>query len=470
MLTVYGAKQLNTVVRYFIGVLSALLASLAWANNPLVHEFMLDNGMKVIVKQDHRAPVAVSQVWYKVGSSYEEAGSTGLSHVLEHMMFKGTESLGPGEFSRIISELGGSENAFTSRDYTAYFETLSVQHLERALELEADRMRNLLLDPAEFAKEIEVVKEERRLRTEDKPSGLTYEQLMAVAWRASPYQNPVIGWMNDLDNMQLADLQRWYERWYAPNNATLVVVGDVDPQAVLEMARKHFGPIAPSDLGQLKPMIEPEQRGLTRVTVEAPAKQPYMVMGYKTPVVGHAQEDWEPYALYVLSAVLDGGASARLSRELVRRQKVAASAGAQYDAYARLPNLFLFVGTPTDAHTTEDVEQALRVQIKRVQEELVSPQELERVVTQAVASKVYEADSLFYQAMEIGVLETIGLDHRLIDDEIARLRAVTPEQVRSVARKYLVDRNLTVATLVPQEIEQTSSVDAKPAAGGRHGS
>ena len=195
-----------------------------------------------------------------------------------------------------------------------------------------------------------------------------------------------------------------------------------------------------------------------------------MLMGYKTPVIGHAGEEWEPYALYVLASVLDGGASARLSRELVRRDKIAASAGAQYDAYARLPNLFLFDGTPTDAHTTADLEQALRAQIERLQEELISPEELERVVTQAVAGKVYEADSMFYQAMEIGILETIGLDHRLIDEEIARLRAVTAEQVRAVARKYLVDENLTVATLMPQAIENTGSTASTVATGGRHGS
>ena len=458
---------MNKVARFLAPVLCALLLPVAWAN-PQVHEFMLDNGMKVIVKPDRRAPVAVSQVWYKIGSSYEEAGATGLSHVLEHMMFKGTEAIGPGEFSRIISELGGEENAFTSRDYTAYFETLSVEHLDRALELEADRMRNLKLDPQEFAKEIEVVKEERRLRTEDKPSGLTYEQLSAVAWRASPYQNPVIGWMNDLDNMELADLQRWYERWYAPNNATLVVVGDVEPLDVLEKAKKHFGPIQPSELGTLKPMLEPKQRGLTRVTVRAPAKQPYMLMGYKTPVVGHAEHEWEPYALFVLASVLDGGASARLSTELVRKQKLAASAGAQYDAYARLPNLFLFDGTPTDGHTTADIEEALREQIERLQQELISEQELKRVVTQAVASKVYQADSMFYQAMEIGMLETIGLDHRMLDKEIDRLRAVTPEQVREVARKYLVEDNLTVATLVPQEIQPAVS-RVEETAGDSHG-
>ncbi len=447
--------------------LALLLVPLAAASQ--VSEYRLDNGMKVIVKEDHRAPVVVSQVWYKVGASYEPDGITGISHALEHMMFKGTDELEPGEFSRIISALGGSENAFTSRDYTAYFETLSVKHLERALELEADRMRDLKLDPEEFAKEIEVVKEERRLRTEDRPSGKVYEQFNAVAWRASPYQNPVIGWMNDLEHMTLEDLAAWYRRWYAPNNATLVVVGDVQPDAVYEMAKRHFGPLEPSELEPLKPAGEPEQSGETRVEVKVPARQPYLLMGYKTPNVGQSQEPWEPYALYVLSSVLDGGDSARLSRELVRGRGIAASAGAEYGSYSRLPGMFLLDGTPTDGSSVAELEQALRDAVARLREELIDEQELMRVVTQAVADKVYQADSIFYQAMEIGVLETIGLDWRLIDKEIEALKAVTPEQVRTVAQRYLVDENLTVATLVPLPMEQQEPRPAV-AAGGRHGS
>ena len=455
-----------TVLNRFV-FFAALLVPLAALAD--VSEYMLDNGMKVIVKEDHRAPVVVSQVWYKVGASYEPDGVTGISHALEHMMFKGTDKLGPGEFARVISALGGTENAFTSRDYTAYFETLAVEHLDRALELEADRMRNLQLDAAEFAKEIEVVKEERRLRTEDKPSGKVYEQFNAVAWRASPYQNPVIGWMNDLENMTLEDLADWYRRWYAPNNATLVVVGDVEPAAVRDMAERHFGSLPQSEIPPLKPAAEPGQYGETRVEVRVPAKQPYLLMGYKTPIVGRSQEPWEPYALYVLSSVLDGGSSARLSRELVRGRAIAASAGADYDSYSRLPGMFVLDGTPTDGHTVAELEQALREQVARMRDELIDAAELKRVVTQAVASKVYEADSLFYQAMEIGMLETIGLDWRLTTTEIEALKAVTPEQVRTVAQRYLVDDNLTVATLHPLPIEPQQPRAAR-VAGGRHGS
>ncbi|MGD1982283.1 MAG: pitrilysin family protein, partial [Chromatiaceae bacterium] len=317
-------------------MLAVLLVGPAQAK---VSEYQLDNGMKVLVKPDRRAPVVVSQVWYRVGASYEPDGLTGVSHALEHMMFKGTESLGPGEFSKTISALGGDENAFTGRDYTAYFETLAVEHLDTALRLEADRMRNLALDPGEFAKEIKVVKEERRLRTEDRPSGKVFEQFNAVAWRASPYRNPIIGWMNDIKHLSLEDLADWYERYYAPNNAILVVVGDIDPEAVFEMAKTHFGGFEPMEIPALKPFVEPEQSGETRVTVSVPAKQPFVLLGYKAPVIGRAEEDWEPYALYVLSSVLDGGNSARLSRELVRGSAIAASAGASYSGYSRLDSM-----------------------------------------------------------------------------------------------------------------------------------
>ncbi len=233
------------------------------------------------------------------------------------------------------------------------------------------------------------------------------------------------------------------------------------------MAERHFGPLPAAEVGSLKPVSEPGQSGETRVEVRVPARQPYLLMGYKTPVVGRAQEDWEPYALFVLSSVLDGGNSARLARELVRGRGIAASAGAQYGTYSRLPGMFLLDGTPTDGSDVAELEQALRAQVARLREELIDPAELERVVTQAVAGKVYQADSLYYQAMEIGTLETIGLDWRLIKTEIDALKAVTPAQVREVARRYLVDDNLTVAVLHPLPMDPDAP--SEPArVGGRH--
>lgn len=419
-----------------------------------VLEHQLSNGMKVIVKQDQRAPIVVSQVWYKVGSSYESGGLTGISHVLEHMMFKGTKAHPPGEFSRIIAANGGEENAFTGRDYTAYFQTLAKDRLPVAMELEADRMRNLLLPEEEFRKEVEVVKEERRMRTEDDPNSLTYEQFNTVAYEASPYRIPVIGWMSDLDALQADDLRTWYRKWYAPNNATLVVVGDVDPQEVVKLAERYFGPLQAEQLGQTKPRTEPAQRGMKRITVKAPARQPYVILGYKTPVIGGAAEAWEPYALEMLANVLAGGDSARLTRNLIRGSQIAAAADADYSAFSRLPGMLTLDAIPTPGKSIDQLEQELKAQIAQLQKEPVSAEELERVRNQIIAAKVYEKDSVFYQAMLIGQLETVGLDWRLGDQYVEHLKQVTPAQIQQVANKYLLDDSLSVAVLDPLPIER----------------
>jgi len=432
-----------------------------------VHEYRLANGMKVIVKEDHRAPVAVAQVWYKVGSSYEHDGVTGISHVLEHMMFKGTKQHGPNEFSTIIAANGGRENAFTGQDYTAYFQQLEKDRLAISFELEADRMQNLLLDPEEMKKEVQVVMEERRMRTEDKPQSLTYEQFNAAAYATSPYHNPIIGWMDDLKHLTAGDLRNWYNHWYAPNNATLVVAGDVDPQAVAELAEKYYGPVKPRPVPTLKPRREIEQRGLKRITVKAPAELPYLLMGYKTPVVKTAEVDWEPYAIDMLAGILDGGDSARFTRELIRGEQVAASVGAGYDLYARMGEMLIIDGTPAQGHSIEELEDAIREQIDRFKTELVSREELERVKAQVVAAKVYEKDSIFYQAMQIGTLETVGLDWRVMDEYVDRLKAVTPEQIRAVANKYLTDDHLTIAVLDPQPMDNTRP-NIPAAQGGQH--
>jgi zinc protease len=421
-----------------------------------VHEYMLGNGLKVIVKEDHRAPVVVSQIWYKVGASYEVNGSTGVAHVLEHMMFKGTQKLEANEFSRIIAANGGRENAFTGQDYTAYFQQLEKSRLPISFELEADRMANLNLKSEDFKKEIKVVMEERRMRTEDKPRSLTHEHFVATAFVNSPYHHPVIGWMDDLENMNVDDMRGWYANWYAPNNATLVVAGDVNHKDVFELAKKHYGPVKPRKIPKVKPQREFEQRGIRRIVVKAPAQVPYFIMGYKTPVVKTAKLDWEPYAIDMLAGILDGGESARFSRELVRGQEIATSAGAGYDMHSRLGDLLLFDGTPAKGKTIEDLEKAIRAQLEKLKTELVSQEELDRIKAQVVAGKVYEKDSIFYQAMQIGTLETVGLDWRLMDEYVDRLKSVTAEQVQAVAKKYLIDDHLTVAVLEPQSSNQSS--------------
>ena len=419
-----------------------------------VHEYMLKNGLKVIVKEDHRAPVVVSQVWYKVGSSYENDGMSGISHVLEHMMFKGTRKHPAGEFSRIISENGGRENAFTGRDYTAYFQQLEKSRLHVSFELESDRMRNLSLRKEDYAKEIQVVMEERRMRTDDDPQSLTEEQFTATAFVNSPYHHSVIGWMDDLENLTVEDVRKWYEKWYAPNNATLVVVGDVDPDNVFKLAKKYFGPLKPSVLAPPKPRNEIEQLGERRIVVKAPAELPYIIMGYKAPVLSTADEPWEPYALEVLAGVLDGGDSARFARELVRDKQIAASVNVGYNMTARKEDLFTLDGTPARGHTISEIEAALKEQIKRLHDQPVTADELARIKAQVIASNVYQRDSVFYQAMQIGTLETVGQSWKLLDEYVDKIQKVTPEQVQKVARKYLTDDKLTVATLDPLPLSE----------------
>ncbi len=453
-----------TKFKRIIGLL-LVVPAIATAN---VSEYQLDNGLKLIVKEDHRAPVVVSQVWYKVGSSYEHNGITGISHVLEHMMFKGTENLGPNEFSQIIAANGGRENAFTGRDYTAYFQTLEKDRLEVSFRLEAERMRKLVIDEAELLKEREVVAEERRMRTEDNPHALVREAFNATAFVNSPYHHPVIGWMSDINHYEASDLRQWYQKWYAPNNATVVIVGDVEPEAVYALAKKYFGPLKPETTARVKPQIEVEQRGKRTIEVQAPAELPYMMMGWKVPVVNTVEQElsWEPYALEMVAGILDGGASARFSRDLVRGDEVAASVGAGYGLFSRLADMFLVVGTPAKGKSIADLQQAIMAQIETLKTQLVSDEELKRIKAQVVASAVYERDSVFYQGMQIGMLETIGLDWKLTDHYVENVQAVTAEQVKAVVNKYFKDKGLTVAELIPMPLDGKRKATS---AGGRHG-
>jgi zinc protease len=413
--------------------------------------------------------VVVSQVWYRAGSMDEFNGTTGVAHVLEHMMFKGTKKVKAGQFSRLIAAAGGRENAFTGNDYTAYFQQLEKSKLALALELEADRMVNLQLTAAEFAKEVQVVMEERRWRTEDKPQSLVYEQFQSASYQAHPYGRPVIGWMNDLEHMSYKDARDWYRRWYAPNNATLVVVGDVQPKEVLRLAKKYFGPLKARPLPERKPQQEPPQKGERRVTVQAPAKLPYLIMGYKVPVLGKDGTDWEPYALEILAGVLDGNASARLNQNLVRRDRIAVEVSGGYDLTNRGGvSQFMLDGTPSEGVSVTDLELAIVSEIEKLKEEGVTADELQRVKAQVIAADVYQRDSTFYQAMQIGTLETVGLSWRLLREYPERLKAVTAEQVQAVARKYLTPENLTVATLDPQPLDQAPAQPPKEMPHGRH--
>jgi len=450
------------IPRQAVLILSALALAPAAQAEP--HEFTLANGLRLIVKEDHRAPTVVQQVWYRAGSMDESPGTTGVAHVLEHMMFKGTRRVGPEEFSRLVAEAGGRDNAFTSTDFTVYHEQVHRDRLPFVMRLEADRMANLAIRPREFAREIKVVMEERRLSTEDQPRALLDENLLATAFAAHPYKWPTIGWMQDLQDMTWGDALAWYKSWYAPNNATLVVVGDVDPEQVAAWARRYYGPLARKALPPRKPQSEPAQRGMKRVILKAPAELPYVRFGYKAPVLRDPAKDWEPFAIAVLVKVLGGNDAARLNQTLVRERRIATSAGAEYELISRGPGMVLLNAAAAQGHGGDEIESALRELVARVAAQGITPEELQRAKVQLLAELVYKRDSFFAQAMELGELESSGLSFRDADRIPERFKAVSAEQVQSVAAKYLVDDALTIAVLDPQPPGRSASAHAAPTA------
>ena len=447
-----------------VAALAAVAGAPAAFANPF--ETTLANGLRVIVKEDRRAPTVVHMVWYRAGSMDEKDGTSGVAHALEHLMFKATKTLRAGEFNKRVAEAGGRDNAFTSHDYTAYFQIVPKGALPEMMKLEADRMGNLVLDAKEFAAEIKVVMEERRLRTDDNPQALVHEALSSAMYQAHPYRRPVIGWMDDLEHMTVRDTRDWYHQWYAPNNAYVVVVGDVDHRDVFRLAQKFYGPRRPHALPERKPQNEPEQVGVRRVSVKAPAKLPYLAMAWKAPKLRDVRNDREPYALEVLASVLDGHDASRFARNLVRGSRIAQSAGAGYDATLRGESSFTIDGQPAEGRSVADLEAALRAEIRRIQDEGISAEELARVKTQTVAAQTYKRDSLMAQAMEIGGTEAAGFSWRDIDTLLDKIRSVTAEEVQAVAKKYFKDDTLTIAVLDPQPPEQ--SKPKRPAGPVRH--
>jgi zinc protease len=418
------------------------------------YEYTLENGLKIIVREDHRAPLVVTQIWYKVGGSYENDGSYGISHALEHMMFRGTEAYPAGYFSKIIAEHGGQQNAFTGYDYTSYFQKIDAAQLELCLAMEADRMQNLLLSEEEFSKEIKVVAEERRLRIEDSPEARTRELFFAAAYVNNPRQHPLIGWMSDINTLTVDDLRSWYKTWYVPNNAILVVVGDVNPQTVFDLAEKYFGPIPAKTVPTLKPRQSPPYVGPKHVDVILQTDVPRLMLGYNVPVLKTVEDSNEPYALLVLLMALDGGSSARLSENVLRGKALAANISSAYNPFQLFSGQFTISASPSEGHSLDELKQELLVQIKHLQEELLKDEELERIKTNALAEYLYKQDSAIQQANELGILESVGFSWQLSDHYVDELQKITAEQVREVAKKYLVSERQTTAYLMPS-LEKT---------------
>jgi len=425
---------------FFLTNLSiTLLLVLSFNARAEIMERTLDNGLHVILKKDTRAPVVTSHIWYKIGSVDESSGKTGLSHALEHMMFKGTKKNPGGKFSEVISKLGGKENAFTSKDYTAYYQTLPSQYLEDAIKLESDRMSNLVVSKEDFLKEIEVIKEERRLRTDDQPEGIAYEQLYASAYNNSAYHDPIIGWMEDLHNMTEKDIFNWYKSWYAPNNATAVIVGDIDFDKTFKLVEKYYGNKKNIKIDNRVERVEPEQFGEKNILIVIPEKPSYLITGYKVPSLNTKNiEKWECYALSVLSGILSSGPNSRLQKVLIREKKLASYTDSGFSMFSRKDPLFLIDVNPIVGKKISDIEIEIELIIQELKSKLVTQKELDRIKAQVLASEVYQQDSIDYQARILGMVKTSLGDTRIIKKYTTNINSVTADQVRKVAKKYLV--------------------------------
>ena len=427
-----------------------LLAAPALAADELrvpwdVTEHRMKNGMRALLLPDDSAPLVVFMVWYAVGSRDERPGLTGMAHFLEHMMFRGTRKYPGKTFNTLIKKNGGTNNAFTSFDYTAYYERIASDRLELVMKLEADRMVNMTLEKAAFDAEKNVVHEERRTRT-DRPTGRFWEQLRAVAYTSHPYKNPIIGWPQDLEAIAIKDMEAFYRRYYGPENATAVIVGDFRADEAIALLEKHFGKIPKSPAFRKRPaLFEFAQKSERRAYVRAEAQLPFVAIGYHAP--NWKSEDAP--ALVLLEAVLGGGETSRFHQRLVREDAVALGAGADYTYLSVDPMIFYLYGRPAPGKTPEEVEKTLLDEVENLIAKGVGEEELRRALRNIEANTVFSMDSHYFRAMLLGRAAVAG-DWRLLKGYLPALRKVRPADVARVARKYLSSSSSkTTAALIP---------------------
>ncbi|MGH6734954.1 MAG: M16 family metallopeptidase [Methyloceanibacter sp.] len=434
-----------------------------------VHEFKLANGLHVVVIPDHRAPVVTQMVWYKAGAADEPPGASGIAHFLEHLMFKGTERIPTGAFSKIIARIGGDDNAFTNHDVTAYFQRVAKDRLEEVMEMEADRMVNLRLSEEDVETERYVILEERRSRVDNDPGSILQEQMMAALYRNHPYGIPIIGWQHEIEGLNREDAFAFYSRFYAPQNAILIVAGDVEPDGVKELAEKTFGKIPVG--GEMNPRQrpkEPEHAAPVKVTLEDPragritVQRYYIVPSYASADPGEAE------ALDLLARIATNGSTGRIYKRLVVQQKAAASAGGWYTDSGLDSGRLGFYAIAGDAHTVEEIETAMAGVIDELREKGVTQAELDRARAAHIAEFVYNADSISRMARQYGWRLSAGMTVADVQQWPERLKQVTVDDIRAVARKYLVDNNSVTGVLMPAP-EYTSSIGAKPAAAAGNG-
>ncbi len=429
-----------------------------------VKDFKLENGLKIMIIEDSKSPLATFQIWYKVGSKDEPYGKTGISHFLEHMMFKGTKNYDSKKFSNIIQKNGGVDNAFTTRDYTMYFQTLPSAKIDISFKLESDRMVNLLLNKEDVEPEKMVVKEERRMRYEDDPHNSLFEEVVATSFKVHSYRWPIIGWMSDIASINREDLYHHYRRFYCPENSFIIVSGDISAQDIIPKLKDAFGQIpscnketkidsvATTNRAKMNGLpVEPEQKGQKRVYLKKEAELPYILKGYHVPTFPHE----DSYALEVLSVILSGGKSSRLYKEIVYEKRLALNIFAEYQGLYKHPFLFLFGATASPKMEIEDVERSIYDEIEKIKKEPPSAYEVQKAKNQIEASFIFAQDSNFSKGLYTGIFELLG-DWRLIDKYLDGIRKVSPEDINRVANKYLIDDKKTVGILIPIKSKKTS--------------
>ncbi len=446
---------------FFIFILPFLLASQCWGEQdksedwkePVtpsvikldVKEYHLKNGLTLLMHEDHSAPVISFQVWYNVGSRDERPGITGISHMFEHMMFKGSARFGPEEHSRIITLNGGNDNAFTTKDCTAYFENLPSTKLELAAELEADRMASLRLIPETLASEREVVKEERRLRVDNSLFGTLEEELYAVAFSLHSYHWPVNGWMSDLDAIDLEDCKAFFSNYYAPNNATILILGDLNPEETIKVIEKHFGPIPSNErpTSTITPEVAP--RGERQANCYVSTQFPWLVVAYHSPAAIHSDIP----ALELLSSILGEGRSSRLYKRLIR-DRIALSCSIDVDKMKDSGLFTITVKSIQEGHTPEEVESIIYTELQKLQEEWVSDKELQKARNQKEADLVFGIQTNFIRGIRMGFNMVSSGDPLFFLKTLESYRCINAGDLQKVAKKYFSRKNRVVVRLLPE--------------------
>ena len=413
-------------------------------------ETTLKNGLKVIIREDHRAPMVMTQIWYKVGSADESGNTLGISHVLEHMMFKGTSKVPNDEFTRISRIYGGSINAATFTNYTNYYQLYPKAYFPMALELEADRMSNLLLRQQDFEPEIKVVMEERRQRTEDNPRSRAFERFKWISYPTSHYRQPVIGHMKTLNNIQLNDVKQWYKTWYTPNNAILVIVGDVESEQALLQVQKYFADTPSRVTPQRNDVHEFEHLGYRHMEINTDVQVPNLYMTWNVKSLASAINPQDAYALTIIRSLLDSGISSRLQDRLVRDRKLLTSVSVSYDPYNRGDSLFSISALPANGVSFEDAQKAIQAEVDALKTEDIPKHELERITTRFVSNLIYNQDNIAGQAKMIGNLEVNGLSYRLMDELPKYYENVSMSDIQRVANTYFIRKNLSTLYLAPE--------------------